>query len=200
MSKVASKRINIFLSIDRKTINNYFNPHDNSSLYKRQLRFDFVEYLDELLNSYKRHSFISYKICYKDEDAEMVKPFMHAVRRHFYIMEQQKRTEFKKFKKRNFRLLLLSIVVVMFCQGVLPMLLLPEFPFHSTLLNSIDIFSWVVLWRPIDRLIFNWNPFLKDISLLHKMANADIIRIKSSDKLFQKTDQRLSFPKTQVRA
>ena len=44
MSKVLSKRISIFLSIDRKTVNNYFNTHDNSTLYKRQLRFDFEQY------------------------------------------------------------------------------------------------------------------------------------------------------------
>jgi hypothetical protein len=62
------------------------------------------------------------------------------------------------------------------------------------------VFSWVILWRPIDKLIFHWNPYLKEISLLHKMANATVIKVKSSDKLFQKTDERIALQKSMVRA
>jgi len=43
----------------------------------------------------------------------------------------------------------------------------------------MDIFSWVILWRPIDTLIFNWNPYLKEICLLDKLENAEVIRIQN---------------------
>lgn len=200
MSKVLSKRISIFLSIDRKTVNNYFNAHDNSTLYKRQLRFDFEQYLEGLLANYKRHTLICYKVTCKKKDEDLVKPFMHAVRRHFYMLEKQKRSEFQKFKKRNYKLLCLSMMAVMFFHGVLPIIFPPELSIEPTVLNTLDVFSWVILWRPIDKLIFHWNPYLKEISLLHKMANATVIKVKSSDKLFQKTDERIALQKSMVRA
>jgi len=200
MSKTLSKRISIFLSVDRKTINNYFNPHDTSSLYKRQLRFDFEQYIEGLLANYKRHTLICYKVTCKKEEEDIIKPFMHAVRRHYYMLEKQKRIEFQKFKKRNFRLLCFSMLAVMFFHGVLPMIFPPGLSIEPTMLNTLDVFSWVILWRPIDKLIFQWNPYLKEISLLHKMAHANVIKVKSNDKLFQRTDERITFQNSVVRA
>jgi hypothetical protein len=37
----------------------------------------------------------------------------------------------------------------------------------------------VILWRPIDKLIFYWNPHLKDISLMDKLATAEVIIIEN---------------------
>lgn len=200
MSKVLSKRISIFLSVDRKTINNYFNSHDNSTLYKRQLRFDFEQYLEGLLANYKRHSLICYKVSFKKEDEDLVKPFMHAVRRHFYMLEKQKKIEFQKFKRGNFRLLCLSMMAVMLFHGIMPVIFSKALSVEPTILNTLDIFSWVILWRPIDKLIFHWNPYLKEISLLEKMANATVIKVKSNDKLFQKPDEKLPLKKPMIRA
>jgi len=191
MNKSLSKRISVFLSVDRKTINNYFNPHDTSTLYKRQLRYDFEQYLEGLLATYKRHTLICYKVTCKKEDEDLLKPFMHAVRRHFYVLEKQKRLEFAKFKKRNFRLLCLSMLAVMISHGALPLIFSEDIGISPTILNTLDVFSWVILWRPIDKLIFQWNSFLKEISLLHKMANGVVIRVKCTDKLFQRRDERI---------
>lgn len=200
MSKALSKRISIFLSVDRKTINNYFNPHDTSSLYKRQLRFDFEQYIEGLLANYKRHTLICYKVSFKKDDEDLIKPFMHAVRRHFYMLEKQKRMEFQKFKKRNFKLLCLSMLAVTFCHGLLPMIFTEELSVSPTILNTIDVFSWVILWRPIDKLIFHWNSYLKEISLLYKMANAMVIKVNTMDKLFHRSNEKVRVHKTEVRA
>jgi hypothetical protein len=37
----------------------------------------------------------------------------------------------------------------------------------------------VLLWRPIDVLLFYWNPHLKDICLLNKLATSEIIIIEN---------------------
>jgi hypothetical protein len=181
MSKLASKRISIFLSVDRKTVNEYFNQHDNSPLYKRQLSYDFEQYLNELLITYKRHTKICYKVTCKDEDVHLIKPFMHAVRRHYYMLEKAKIAKFQKFKKRTFRLLGLSFLALIFFYAVLPLIFFPGYSFQSTILNSIEVISWVVMWKPIDRLIFHWNPYLKEIALMHKLAHAEVIRIRTID-------------------
>lgn len=179
VNKALSKRISIFLSVDKRTIDNYFNPHDPAPIYKRQLRFDFIQYLNDSVASYNRHSVIRYKLAYRPQDFAILEPFMLAIRRHFQAREKQKRQEFARFKKSNYKLLVLSLLMVMFCQGLLPLLFSQEHRIHSTLSNSLDVFSWVILWRPIDKLIFHWNPYLKEISLLKKLATAKVIEIEA---------------------
>jgi len=33
----------------------------------------------------------------------------------------------------------------------------------------------VMLWQPIDKLVFQWNPYLKEINTLNKLAKAEVI-------------------------
>lgn len=179
MSKALSKRISIFLSVDKDSINNYFNPHDPAPIYKRQLRFDFVQYLNDSVTTYKRTSSIRYKLTYRAEDFAIVEPFMYAVRRHFHAKKEAKKREFASFKRSSYKLLFLSLLVVMICQLLLPIVIPENFRIHATLSNSLDVFSWVILWRPIHQLVFEWNPYLKEISLLNKMANAEVIEIEA---------------------
>jgi hypothetical protein len=37
------------------------------------------------------------------------------------------------------------------------------------------VLCWVILWKPIERLIFYWNPFLKDISIMERLEKAEVI-------------------------
>ena len=71
----------------------------------------------------------------------------------------------------------------MFCQGILPNLFGQDPRIHSMFSNAIDVFSWVVLWKPIERLIFYWNPFLKEILLLDKLQNAKVKIVESEEEL-----------------
>jgi len=57
--------------------------------------------------------------------------------------------------------------------------------------NTLDVFSWVILWKPIDRLIFYWNPFKKDIYLLNRLANAEV-NVLEKGKMIGKDKQKAS--------
>ena len=72
-------------------------------------------------------------------------------------------------------LLVFSLVIVMFFQGIMPLIFNVEHRIHSAFSNALDVFSWVILWKPIEKLIFYWNPFLKEISIFDKLINAPII-------------------------
>ncbi|HEX2534943.1 MAG TPA: hypothetical protein VHK69_14460 [Chitinophagaceae bacterium] len=180
MNKTLQKRVSIFLSVDRETINDYFNPHDPSPVYKRQLRQDFVGYLLASVTGYRRDSQLQYKITCGKGDRELIDPLMQAIRNHFQQKEEAKQLEFNRFRKRTFKLLFLSIAVVMICQLILANINLEEHGMLATLGHSLDIFGWVVLWNPIDRLVFMWNPFLKELSLLHKMSTCEVLVIENS--------------------
>ena len=185
MSKSAARKISIYLKIDENSITDYFNPHDPARLDKRQLSHDFQEYLNASVACASRHTEIDYKVFCSESGSMrfMVEPLMRTIRRHFQIQKRIKENEFRRFKRKNYILLMFSILIVMFCQGVLPNLFGQDHRIHSMFSSAIDVFSWVVLWKPIERLIFYWNPYLKEILLFNKMQNAQVNIIESEEEL-----------------
>jgi hypothetical protein len=175
MGKSLSSNITVYISLDQESLSNYFNPHDPGPLYKRQLSHAFELYILNSIASVKRYSTLSYKICSKsEEDKQYTEPLVYAIRRHFAEQKAVKEAEFEKFKRRSYLLLFFSLSIVMICQGFLPLLLKGTHEIGSGIGNTLDVFSWVILWRPIDQLIFCWNPYLKDISIMNRLATGEV--------------------------
>jgi hypothetical protein len=182
MIEGVSERINIFLTIDMQTIDTYFNSHDPAPIYKRQLSHQLEQYINATVASAKRYSLIFYKFkCTSAIDRQYAQPLMYAIRRHYSLKKIMRENEFMKFKKRSWLLLGVSLLVVLLCQTFVPMLLDDKSRIQSALQNSLEIFSWVLLWRPIDVLLFYWNPHLKDISLLNKLSTSELIIIENEN-------------------
>ncbi|MEP6683731.1 MAG: hypothetical protein ABJA35_10740 [Parafilimonas sp.] len=178
MSTSLIEKINIYITVDFQTINQYFNTHDPSPLYKKKINQKFEEYILNDVSSAKRYSAIFYKLnCIGPVNKQYAEPLMHAIHRHFSIKKEIKQDEFKKFKRRNLLLLAISAAVVITCEAFLPLLFKDIGDIYNGLKNCLDVFSWVILWKPIYELLFSWNPFLKDILLLSKLSTAEVIII-----------------------
>jgi len=176
MSQPLRKQINIFLSLEPDIFQGYFNAQDPAPIYKRQLSHEFEQYIMTCIRAAKRDSIFNFKISYRNEiDKDYVEPLIYAIRRHFSENKLIMSASFEKFKKRTYVLLFVSLSVVTICQGFLPLLFWghEEHSFQSGLINSMDVLCWVILWKPIERLIFYWNPFLKDISILQRLEKAE---------------------------
>jgi hypothetical protein len=181
MNRPAASNINIFISVDQESLNDYFNTHDPAPIYKRQLSHAFELYILNSIVAVKRHTALFYKICCKSEDdKQYTEPLVYAIRRHFLEKKSVRMAEFEKFKRRSYLLLFFSLSVVMICQGLLPLLLGSAHQMNSGLSNTLDIFSWVILWRPIDQLIFCWNPYLKEISIMNRLATGEVILVENA--------------------
>jgi hypothetical protein len=181
MNKSFSSNICIFISLDQESLNDYFNPHDPGPLYKRQLSHAFELYILNSIASVKRYSVLSYKICSRsEEDKQYSDPLIYAIRRHFAEKKALKEAEFEKFKRRSYQLLFFSLSIVMICQGFLPLLLKGINQIGSGICNTLEVFSWVILWRPIDQLIFCWNPYLRDISIMNRLATGEVTLIDNA--------------------
>jgi len=192
MKKSLSKRISIFLSVDENSIPRYFNQHDPAPIYERQLGHEFEEYIQNSVLGIKRHSIILYKlVCKQQTDRKYAEPLLKAIRRYYSIKKRIKQGEFYSFKRRNYKILFVSLLIVLFCQGVLPLVLQQDHRIHSAFSNALDVFSWVILWKPIERLIFYWNPFKKQIFILSRLSNAEVIIIEKIKKSIQKQTTRL---------
>ncbi len=184
MSNPLFKKINIFFKVNEETIDSYFNPNDPAPIYKRQLSEEVEAYIMNYSVSIKRYTTVTYKFnCVKESDKEFVEPLVHAIRRHFSLKKAIREAEFRKFKKHNWMLLVFSLSIVMLFQGIVPALFGKEHRIHSAFSNVIDVFSWVLLWKPIEKLIFYWNPFLKDISIMDKLTNAPIVIIAENKEM-----------------
>jgi hypothetical protein len=185
MSKSQTKKVDIYLTVDFQNINGYFNPHDPAPLYKRQINHKLEEYIMATVANNKRYSVIFYKLnCTSAVDKQYAEPLMYAIHRHFAQKKQSKQESFQKFKRRNYMLLVASFLIVLFTEAFLPLIIPENFSLHAGLKNCLDVFSWVILWRPIYELIFDWNPHLKEISLCNKLATAEVIMVdknKNSD-------------------
>jgi hypothetical protein len=176
-----SAKINIFISVDQQSLGEYFNAHDPAPIYKRQLSHAFELYIMNSIVAIRRHSTVNYRVCSRHEDdRQYAEPLVYAIRRHFQEKKSVRQAEFEKFKRRSYFLLFFSLAIVMICQGFLPLLFAGGHQISTGLLNTIDIFTWVILWRPIDLLIFCWNPFLKDISIMERLANAEVIVVENA--------------------
>ena len=177
MSQTLSRRISIFLSLDAETVYDYFNPHDPAPIYKRQLGHQFQDYILSSVESAKRYSVIRYKvICMNEADRRFADPLIKSIKRHFTARKLVCEDEFRKFKRRNFKILGISLGIVIICQALFP-LLFTDRNLSFGLHNGLDVFSWVILWKPIDKLVFHWNPYLKEIHLLTRLTNAETIII-----------------------
>ena len=176
VSKSLTEKINIFLTVDQSTIGEHFNPNDPAPLYKRQLSHQFQQYIMASIEPAKRYSVFNYKItCKNESDRQYTEAFMYAIRRHFSARKLIMIEKFEKFKRRSYKLLFASLTVVMISHGLVPMILSSDEGFYAAIRNGLDIFSWVILWQPIDKLVFHWNPHLKEISIMHRLANAEVI-------------------------
>lgn len=197
MKENLAKKINIFISVDVQTINTYFNAHDPAPLYKRQLSHQFEQYILNSVAHAKRYSIIFYKLkCSNEIERQYTQPLMYAIKRHFAEKKVLRQIEFDRFKRRSFTLLGLSFIVIILCHGVFPFLLNANDHLQTIILTSLDVFSWVILWRPIDKLIFDWNPHLKDISILDKLSNAEMMIISTNKESAKKESVLFAIPQT----
>lgn len=180
MKRPVAKTVNIFLTADKAVANNYFNKHDPAPVYMRQLSHEFEAYIMESVKVATRYSAVFYKLkCGSEDDKQYAEPLMYAIRRHFAAKKDEAGRKFLKFRKRNLVLLAISIVTVITLQALLPLIFNATHGISIGIINSIDIFAWVLLWHPIDELVFRWNSFLKEISVLNKLATAESILVEN---------------------
>lgn len=182
MNKLLTDNFSIFIRLDEQTVYDYFNHHDPAPLYKRQLGHEFEQYIYNSLLTSKRNAVIKYQvICMEYSDKRFIEPVTQAIRNHFNLKKFLKAEEFKKFKSRTFKLLLASLVIVLSLQTLAPYIIEGmDNRLAGSVHNMVDVFSWVILWKPIDRLIFHWNPFKKEIHLLNRLAGADVIVLEKN--------------------
>jgi len=176
MNKLPQEQISIFLTVDPVTIADHFNPNDPAPIYKRQLSYEFEQYIMMATVPARRFTLFQYRVTCKSEiDKQYADPLIYSIKRHFEARKLSRQAAFERFKRRNYVLLIISLTVIMLLHILGPLLFKEEGGIYSAILSGLDIFSWVMLWQPIEKLVFCWNPYLKEICTLDKLAKAEVI-------------------------
>jgi hypothetical protein len=166
----------VFLTVGQQTLAEHFNPNDPAPIYKRQLSQEFEQYIMLATVTARRFSPFQYRVtCRSEQDRQYVEPLIYSIKRHFESRKASRQSAFERFKRRNYVLLILSLAVILLLRLVNPLIFREEEGFHSAIVSGLDIFSWVMLWQPIEKLVFCWNPYLKEINILDKLAKAEVI-------------------------
>jgi hypothetical protein len=187
MTSIPQEQVNIFLTVNSATIADHFNPNDPAPIYKRQLSHEFEQYIMSSTAQARRLSSFQYRVtCRSESDKQYSDPLIYSIKRHFEAKKLARQAAFERFKRRNYGLLFVSLLLILLLHLAGPLLLKESQVIHSAIGSGLDIFSWVVLWQPIEKLVFYWNPYLKEIGILHKLATADIV-INDSNPLTPKT-------------
>jgi hypothetical protein len=176
MTKPLPDRLNIFLTVSPEAIDEHFNKNDPAPIYKRQLSYQFEQYIKLATTHVRSHTDIKYMVtCKAEADKNYTEPLIYAVRRHFSAIEIAKRGEFEHFKKRNYQLLFIGLLIILLSHILIPIFINAESSIESAILTGIDIFSWVMMWQPIDNLLFHRIDYLKEISIFKKLTEAEVI-------------------------
>jgi hypothetical protein len=100
---------------------------------------------------------------------------MYAIKRHFANIMLTRQGEFERFKRRNYTVLFIGLTIILLSHILIPLVVKGESSIELAILAGIDIFSWVMMWQPIDNLLFRWNGHLKEISTIKKLTEAEVI-------------------------
>ena len=170
------EKVNIFLTVSPEAIDEHFNKNDPAPIYKRQLSQEFEQYIKQATAAARRYTVIQYRVNYRTaDDKQFTEPLIYAIKRHFAAMEIAKQAEFERFKRRNYILLFIGLTVILLSHIFVPLLVRDTGGIESAILSGIDIFSWVMMWQPIDKLLFHWNSYLKEINTINKLTKAEVI-------------------------
>lgn len=176
MKNILPEKIDIFLTVNPQAIEEHFNKNDPSPSYKRQLSQEFEEYINRIKARARRFTVFEYKItCTSENDRQYTEPLIYAIKRHFANTLLAKQGEFERFKRRNYIVLFIGLTIILLSHILIPLVLKDNGGIESAILTGIDIFSWVMMWQPIDNLLFHWNQHLKEIGTIKKITEAKVI-------------------------
>jgi hypothetical protein len=143
---------------------------------KRMLNADAEEFIIEEAAMTSPKDDIHLRIHFRKNEISRKDEISIAIRQHFNYRRKKSRRQLKKTLDLGWRSLLMSIVFF----GLLVLLtfvimkLFPEGTVSLTLRELLIIGGWVALWRPIDLLLYEWRPFLREVHLFRKIEQCKV--------------------------
>ena len=143
---------------------------------KRMLNSEAEEFIIEEAAMASRKDHIHLRIHLRKNEISSKDEILTAIRQHFNYRQKKSRRQLKKVLQLGWRSLLTSILFF----GLLVSLtfviikLFPEGTVSLTIRELLIIGGWVALWRPIDLLLYEWRPILREVKLFRKIEQCKV--------------------------
>ena len=143
---------------------------------KRKLINEAEEIIVEEAEALKLKSALTIKIHLPLSELKYKNEIESAIHMHFCYRKEQSQKKLKRVFHYGWRILLiaLTLLAVIFTLSEIALWLMPNSGIARFVHESFIILGWVVLWRPLEVLLYDWFPVKKEIHLYHRLENSNV--------------------------
>jgi hypothetical protein len=161
------------IEVKVKSDRQLFDARDPSPFRERDLDDDFVEYYLSSAREFSFHTDLKLIIHIDEEIETLTNDSIKAGIYDFfqYKIDLQKR-ELKSYIKRAQYFLVVGLIILFICLYLAN--LVPEVGILGIFKEGLVIFGWVSLWKPIELVLFDWEPLYANLKLFRKLLGTEI--------------------------
>lgn len=146
------------------------------SLRKHRLTDEAEEFILEEAYKFSNSSEICFKLYVLKESADDPVEIAETIHDHFGYLKKKSARKLSQTLKVGWINLLLGTTVL----GLLVLLVIfmgkqfPEGGFLTVTREIIIILGWVIIWRPVETLLYDWRPFKREVNLYHRLEQSKV--------------------------
>jgi hypothetical protein len=143
---------------------------------KRTLRSDAEEFIFEEAEALSRKTAINIKVHLALSEIKYKDDIATAIHRHFCYRREQSQKELKRVFQYGWRTLFvaLGLLAIIFSLTEIAIRFMPDNRIVLFIRESFIILGWVVLWRPLELLLYDWYPIKIKINLYYRLEDSKV--------------------------
>ena len=165
------------IDIKLRSADQVFDGRDPAPFHERDLEDAAVEYILGAVREIPPKAQFKMVFWIGDLSALQmpVATFVDAVRAHFtYEVEKLRRRIREHVRQGEITLMVALVALTVFLTLAELTRFLPPGTFHQILREGLVIIGWVVMWRPLELLLYDWWPLVRQRRLCERVVEAEI--------------------------
>ncbi len=157
-------------------VESLFQSFDPSPTARRALSTEAVTYVVDRVTDPSSNPIEQLRIVLPASEAGSCGAVQEAFQRHFAAAASRRKCLLQKHFRSGWLLLLkgvgLALILVTLSQVIAAV---SDSALLARIADGISIVVWVILWRPVDTLIYDWRPLREDLRMYQRLADIEIV-------------------------
>jgi hypothetical protein len=169
-----SNVLTIGLCTDR--VESLFNCLDPAPIERRMIADDVEAYIFDRLSELPEKGLVSLRILLPANQVSCCSAVQSAFRLHFLTqVKNEKRSLHRHFSSGLMMLLKGVILALLLVVTTIAVASLSDSVVFSKIAGVVSIMVWVILWGPLDSLIYQWHPIRIRLQMLERLAAVEVV-------------------------
>jgi len=154
-----------------------FDMRDPSPFRGKDLDEDFWDYIVTSAQELSQSLAIKIVITIGQAETEVMRKSLisQAFTHHIHYQIEQKKREIKNFIRQARNYLMIGLSILWLCLWLSQKIAgMEELGLSHILAEGFVIFGWVSLWRPIELILYDWQPLVRQKRLLERLSRAEL--------------------------